>query len=84
VSVGGRQVDVTAKEFELLAYLAAAPRQVFTRAQLLMDVWDSSPEWQDPATVTVHVGRLRQKIEEDPAAPRWLVTVRGVGYRFDP
>jgi DNA-binding response OmpR family regulator len=61
-----------------------APRQVFTRAQLLQQVWDSSPDWQDPATVTVHIGHLRQKIEADPARPVRLVTVRGVGYRFEP
>jgi len=47
-------------------------------------VWDSSPEYQDPATVTVHVGRLRQKLEANPDAPRWLTTVWGVGYRFEP
>ena len=47
-------------------------------------MWASAPEYQDPATVTVHVGRLRQKIERDPDQPRWLITVRGVGYRFEP
>jgi len=50
----------------------------------LRAVWDSSAEWQDPATVTVHVRRLRQKLETDPSAPRYLVTVYGVGYRFEP
>jgi DNA-binding response OmpR family regulator len=84
VRLGGRVVDLTRREFDLLAFLAAAPRQVFTRAQLLAQVWDSSPDWQDPATVTVHVGHLRQKLEPDPSRPRWLVTVRGVGYRFEP
>ncbi len=84
VIVGGQVVDLTAKEFDLLAFLAATPRQVYTRNQLLEEVWDSSSEWQDPATVTVHIRRIRQKIEIDPQAPRWLVTVWGVGYRFEP
>ena len=84
VRVDGHSVQLTRREFELLAFLAGAPRQVFSRAQLLAQVWDSSPEWQDPATVTVHIGHLRQKIERDPSQPRWLVTVRGVGYRFEP
>jgi DNA-binding response OmpR family regulator len=84
VRVGGEVVSVTAKEFDLLAFLAAAPRQVFTREQLLRQVWESSAEWQDGATVTEHVRRLRRKVEADPDRPRWLVTVRGVGYRFEP
>jgi DNA-binding response OmpR family regulator len=84
VRVGDKLVPVTAKEFDLLAFLAAAPRQVFTREQLLRQVWDSSTEWQDDATVTEHVRRVRRKIEADPDRPRWLVTVRGVGYRFEP
>ncbi len=84
VSVDGESVDLTAKEFDLLLYMASHPRQVFSRSQLLEQVWDSSPEWQDPATVTVHVRRLRKKLEADPAEPRWLETVWGVGYRFNP
>ena len=82
--VRGVLVDLTAKEFDLLAFLAASPRQVFTRAQLLDHVWSSSSEWQDTATVTEHVRRLRQKIEVDPEHPSLLRTVRGVGYRFEP
>lgn len=82
--VAGRPVDLTAREFDLLAFLAAHPRQVFTRGQLLQQVWDSSEDWQDPATVTVHVRRIRNKIEVDPNNPRWLATVWGVGYRFEP
>ncbi len=82
--VNGFPVSLTVKEFDLLAYLASNPRQVFTRNQLLQHVWDSSADWQDPATVTVHVRRVRNKIEADPAQPRWLVTVWGVGYRFEP
>ena len=84
VAIDGRSVDLTAKEFDLLFYLAAHPRQVFSRNQLLEQVWDSSSEWQDPATVTVHIRRIRTKIEADPKEPRWLTTVWGVGYRFEP
>ena len=84
VMVGDQPVGLTAKEFDLLAFLAAAPRQVFSRAQLLEQVWESSAEFQDPATVTVHVRRLRQKLETNPDEPRWITTVFGVGYRFEP
>ena len=84
VHVDGAAVDLTAKEFDLLFYLASNPRQVFSRNQLLEQVWDSSSEWQDPATVTVHIRRIRTKIERDPKDPRWLTTVWGVGYRFEP
>jgi DNA-binding response OmpR family regulator len=84
VRVVDRPVALTAKEFDVLAFLAQAPRQVFSRAQLLQSVWDSSPDFQDPATVTVHVRRLRGKIEQNIDAPRWITTVWGVGYRFEP
>ncbi len=84
VMVMGRAIELTPKEFDLLSFLAASPRQVFSRGQLLEQVWGSSREWQDPSTVTVHVGRVRQKIEDNPNAPRWLTTVWGVGYRFEP
>ncbi len=84
VHVDGRLVALTPKEFDLLLTLARSPRRVFTRRELLADVWDSAPEYQDPATVTVHVGRLRQKLEADPEDPRWITTARGVGYRFEP
>ncbi|HEX2192904.1 MAG TPA: response regulator transcription factor [Acidimicrobiales bacterium] len=84
VTVRGTLVETTAREFDLLAFLAGSPRQVFTRAQLLDQVWGSSDEWQDPGTVTEHVHRLRRKIETDHERPRWLRTVRGVGYRFEP
>jgi DNA-binding response OmpR family regulator len=82
VTVDGAPVELTAREFDLLAFLAATPKRVYTRAQLLEQVWDSSPEWQDPATVTVHIRRIRQKIEDQPDQPRHLVTVWGVGYKF--
>jgi len=84
VSADGIEVELTAREFDLLAFLASSPRQVFSRGQLLNQVWGSSTDWQDPATVTVHVRRLRQKIEADPQNPRWITTVWGVGYRFEP
>ena len=64
--VGEELVTLTPKEFDLLLFLAQSPRQVFSRRQLLEHVWDSSPDYQDPATITVHIGRLRQKLEADP------------------
>ncbi len=84
VRLDGDPVELTPKEFDLLAYLAASPRIAMSRSTLLENVWDSSPYYQDPSTVTVHVARLRQKIERDPNQPRWITTVRGVGYRFEP
>ena len=84
VTAGDQVVATTAREFDLLAFLAASPRQVFSRQQLLANVWDSSEEWQDPDTVTEHIRRIRRRIEPDPDHPRWIKTVRGVGYRFDP
>ncbi|MEZ5228848.1 MAG: response regulator transcription factor [Acidimicrobiales bacterium] len=84
VLVDGRPVMLTPKEFDLLVVLAQSPRQVFSRGQLLEMVWDSSSDYQDPATVTVHVGRLRQKLEPSPDQPRHIVTAWGVGYRFEP
>ena len=83
VTVAGDLIDLTRREFELLSFLAGSPGQVFSRAQLLEHVWDSSAEWQDPATVTVHVRRLRQKLGSDPNDPDWIHTVWGVGYRFE-
>lgn len=82
VDVEGKRVDLTPKEFDLLAFLAATPDHVFSREELLEHVWGSTQEWQDPATVTEHVRRLRLKLEARPGAPRWLHTVRGIGYRF--
>lgn len=84
VTVAGEVAALTAREFDLLVFLARSPRRVYSRAQLLEHVWESSPEWQDPSTVTVHVRRVRTKIEKDPERPRWLTTVWGVGYRFEP
>jgi DNA-binding response OmpR family regulator len=84
VTVNGQLVELTAKEFDLLAFLVQSPRQVFSRGQLLEHVWDSRSDWQDEATVTEHVRRVRHKVEADPEHPRWITTVRGVGYRFEP
>ena len=79
--VRGHLVDLTALEFDLLLYLARHPREVFTREQLLDQVWGFAVA--DSATVTVHVRRLRQKVERDPARPAHIRTVWGVGYRFE-
>ena len=84
VTVHAEKPEMTAKEFDLLVCLARSPRQVFSRDQLLHQVWGSSSDWQSDATVTEHVRRLRRKIEKDPDNPRWITTVRGVGYRFEP
>jgi len=83
VERAGELIELTAMEFNLLAFLASSPRQVFSRQQLLQNVWSSSSEWQDEATVTEHIRRVRRKIEVDPDHPRWITTVRGVGYRFE-
>ncbi len=82
VAVGGEERTLTAKEFDLLWLLARHPRQVFTRDQLLERVWGLA-EYIDPGTVTVHIRRLREKIEDDPANPRHLLTVWGVGYKLE-
>lgn len=84
VLIDGAYIDLTAKEFDLLAFLAESPRQVFSRSQLLRLVWGSDPEWQSPSTVAEHIHRLRRKIEPDPASPQWIHTMRGAGYRFVP
>jgi DNA-binding response OmpR family regulator len=81
VSVGGRPVDVTPTEFELLATLARQPGRVFTRGQLLDAIHGVSIESYERA-IDAHVKNLRRKIEPGPGRPRYLLTVRGVGYRF--
>jgi DNA-binding response OmpR family regulator len=83
VTKGGRGLRLTAKEFDLLWLLASHPRRVFSRDQLMDRVWGYEPAF-DTGTVTVHVRRLREKIETDPSKPRHLETVWGVGYRFCP
>jgi DNA-binding response OmpR family regulator len=79
----GRTLKLTAREFDLLLFLARHPRRVLSRDQLMSSVWGYEPAF-DSGTVTVHVRRLREKIEDDPARPRHLETVWGVGYRFSP
>ena len=81
VTVDGHLVELTAKEFDLLAFLAHSPRYVYSRAQLLEHVWGSPGPWQDDKTVAEHVHRLRHKLDDDDRE-RWIETVRGVGYRF--
>jgi DNA-binding response OmpR family regulator len=83
VRKGGVEVRLTAKEFDLLWFLAASPRRVFSRDQLMASVWGYRSAL-DTGTVTVHIRRLREKIEDDPSRPRHLETVWGVGYRLAP
>ncbi len=82
VVLDGVEVELTPKEYDLIAFLALHPRQVFSRSQLLDRVWSSSSEWLGEATVTEHVHRLRLKLEPEPSRPRLLLTVRGVGYQL--
>ncbi|SES42260.1 DNA-binding response regulator, OmpR family, contains REC and winged-helix (wHTH) domain [Pedococcus cremeus] len=81
-TLGGRELSLTTREFELLAWLLAHPGQAFAREELMRSVWGW--EYGDQSTVTVHVRRLREKVEADPSTPTRLVTVFGVGYRWDP
>jgi len=83
VTVNDSPIELTAKEFDMLYLLAQYPKQVFTREQLLERVWGGA-QYIDPGTVTVHVRRLREKIEADPSHPARLLTVWGVGYKFEP
>lgn len=83
VNLRDQEIILTAREFDMLWLLIRHPRQVFTRDQLLERVWGIS-EYIDPGTVTVHVRRLREKIENDPSNPSHLLTVWGVGYKFEP
>ena len=82
VTVSGESIVLTSREFGLLAWLMTHPKRVFTREELLERVWGYS--YGDKSTVTVNVRRLREKIEADPAQPRHVATVWGLGYRFDP
>jgi DNA-binding response OmpR family regulator len=83
VSANGSEIILTAREFDLLYHLVTHPRQVFTRDQLLESIWGLH-DFIDPSTVTVHIRRLREKIELDPTSPVHLVTAWGVGYKFEP
>jgi DNA-binding response OmpR family regulator len=82
VRLAGKLIQLTSREFDLLVFLLRNPRKAFTREQLLTEVWSWS--FGDTSTVTVHVRRLREKLEADPTLPRRIVTVWGVGYRFEP
>jgi two-component system response regulator ResD len=79
----GQELELTQREFELLLFLARHPGQAFTREQLMDNVWQYT-FYGDTSTVTVHIRRLRAKVERDPAKPRFIQTVWGVGYRFAP
>ncbi|HET7119644.1 MAG TPA: response regulator transcription factor [Solirubrobacterales bacterium] len=83
VFLDGEELSLTMREFDLLAYLAARPGRVYSRDQLMEAVWDY-PFFTDTSTVTVHIRRLRAKLDDDPAEPRFIETVWGVGYRFKP
>jgi DNA-binding response OmpR family regulator len=83
LSFSGVSIPLTSTEFELLWFLASNPHQVFSRSQLLDRVWGHD-YYGDPSTVTVHISRLREKIEPDQGNPRHLLTVWGVGYKFEP
>jgi len=83
VSVRGEEVQLTVREYDLLLHFVHHPGQVFSRDQLMDAVWQYS-FYSDTSTVTVHIRRLRAKIEQEPSSPRWLQTVWGVGYRFQP
>ena len=82
VTRGGSVIDLTAKEFDMLAHMAMHPGRVYTREHLLREVWGYD-FFGDDSTVTVHVRRLREKLELDPARPCYVTTVWGVGYRFE-
>jgi DNA-binding response OmpR family regulator len=82
VRLDDRPLELTVKEFDLLAHLMRHPGRAFRREELLEQVWGFS--CGDTSTVTVHVSRLREKVEADPGSPRFVKTVRGVGYRFEP
>ncbi len=83
VTVNGKAIELTVKEFDLLVLFARHPHQVFSRDHLLENIWGGS-EFIDAGTVTVHLRRLREKIEHDPSDPHHLLTVWGVGYKFEP
>ena len=83
VVLDGEDLSLTQREFDLLAYLAARPGRVFSRDQLMEAVWEY-PFFTDTSTVTVHIRRLRAKLGDDSAEPRFIETVWGVGYRFKP
>jgi DNA-binding response OmpR family regulator len=82
VRVDNQPIELSRREFDLIAFLASSPGRAFTRRELLDGVWQSSGESQTASTVTEHVRRIRLKLQTRPDVPPWLVTVRGTGYRF--
>jgi DNA-binding response OmpR family regulator len=82
VTIEGREISLTAKEFETLRLLASSPSRVYTREQIFNQVWGFN-EYGDINTVTVHIKKIREKIEDDPSHPEYIKTVWGVGYKFD-
>lgn len=83
VTVSDKEISLTAKEFDMLHFLVSNPKRVYSRQQLLEQIWGLS-DFIDPGTVTVHIRRLREKIEYDPSNPKFIQTVWGVGYKFEP
>lgn len=81
---GGNPVELTPTEFRLLRYLVSNPQRPFSRAELIETIWGYDSDIGSERTVDVHIRHLREKLEDDPTNPRWLVTVRGVGYKFEP
>lgn len=81
VKVNGREINLTAQLFQLLSFFAKSPNRIFSKEQIYRQVWRND-SFGDENTVTVHVRKLREKIEEDPSNPKYLVTVRGLGYKF--
>jgi DNA-binding response OmpR family regulator len=82
VHVNGQEVRMSAKEFMLLAFLASRPDEVFSASELYEHVWGSDSN-DDPRTVMVHIYNIRKKLEQDPANPRYIISVRGMGYRYE-
>lgn len=82
VHVDGQEVRLSAKEFQLLAFMASRPNEVFSASELYEQVWESDSN-DDPRTVMVHIYNMRKKLEHNPAEPRYIVSVRGMGYRYE-
>jgi DNA-binding response OmpR family regulator len=83
VTRAGKLVDLTPTEFRLLRYLAGNPNHPFSRSELIEAVWGYASDIGSDRTVDVHIRHLREKLEDDPANPRWIATVRGIGYKFE-
>jgi DNA-binding response OmpR family regulator len=83
VTRAGKLVDLTPTEFRLLRYLVGNPNRPFSRSELIEAVWGYASDIGSDRTVDVHIRHLREKLEDDPASPRWIVTVRGIGYKFE-